>query len=136
MQPVGDDEQDVLFLHPHAVQVLQNVLDGQLAVAGGLLAALDAVGHHEHYLAALVGQLLDGGHADGVVQAFPVGGFQLVLRDVGRVGHRHAGDKFIGVVRQVGAHGAGAVLKLKMFHWQAPFYWPMYRRMMSRYSSG
>ena len=140
MQAVGDDEQEVLFFHPNAVQVLQDVLDGQLAVAGGLLAALDAVRHDKDHLAALAGQLLDGGHADGVVKAFPVGGLQPVLRDIVRVGDGDAGDELVGIVGQVGAHGAGAVFKLKMLHGGllsgGGVYLPRYSRMMSRYSSG
>ena len=68
-----------------------------------------------------MGQLLDGGHADGMVQALTVGGFQLVLGDIVRVGHSHAGDKDVGGIGQIRTHGAGAVLKLKMLHGNAPF---------------
>ena len=52
VQAVGDDELDVLLLHARGIQLLQDELNAHLAVAGGLLAALDAVGHNEDHLRA------------------------------------------------------------------------------------
>ena len=69
MQAIGEQQQHVLFLHAHAVQLIQAGTDGYLAVTGGLVAALDNVRDDERHLAALVGQLCQRGHADGVADA-------------------------------------------------------------------
>ena len=115
VQAVGDDELDVLLLHARGIQLFQDEPDAHLAVAGGLLAALDPVGHDEHHLRAGEGQLAQGLHADGMAQALEVGLLQLVLGDAGRVRHGGAGDEHIGVVGQLGAHQAVAVFKIQ-FH--------------------
>lgn len=116
VQAVGDNKEDVLFFYTCAVQVLQNVLDRQFAVAGRLFAALYAIGNDENDFAAPMDQLFDRLHTDRVVKTFAVGCLEPVVRDISRIWYRNAGDEFIGGIRQVGAHRTGAVFKFKMFH--------------------
>ena len=117
MQAVGEEQQHVLLFDARAVELVEARADGDLAVAGRLVAALDDVRDDDDDGAALVRQLGEGLHADGMadgierrlVQAVPV------LRQALGIGHGLARDEDVGIVRQVGAHEAVAVFKIK-FH--------------------
>ena len=116
MEAIGDDKPDVLLLHAGFIKILQDVPAGELSVAGLLLAPLDAVRNDKNNPAALVNQLLYRRHSNRVIQALPVSRFQFLLRDAGRIRHRHTGNKNICPVRKLCSHRSCAVLKLKMFH--------------------
>ena len=47
METVGNDEEDILRFHTGAVQFIQKIFDGKLAVACLLFAAFDSVRYDE-----------------------------------------------------------------------------------------
>ena len=116
VQAVGDHQQHVLLFHAAGVELVQAGPDGYLAVAGGLAAALDDVGDHDDRRLSGGSQLAQGRHIKGltqradrfVVQHVPV------LRQAGRIGHRLAGDKYLGAVRKLCTHQAVTVFKIKL----------------------
>ena len=56
MKAVGNNEQDILFLHACFIKLLQNIFDAHLSVAGRLLAAFYAVRHDNGNSSSLVRQ--------------------------------------------------------------------------------
>ena len=117
VQSVGDQQQDVLLLHPGGIQLIQAGPDGHLPVGSGLTAALDDIGDDEYHRFAGARQLPEGLHADGVPDALQRGGVQAVpvLGQAGRIRDGLPGDKHVGIVRQLGGHEAVTVFKIQ-FH--------------------
>ena len=66
VQAVGEQQQDVLLLHPGPVQLVQAGPDGHLPVGSGLAPPLDDVGNDEHHRLARARQLLQRRRPDGV----------------------------------------------------------------------
>ena len=69
MQTVGEQQQDILLLHAGGIQLVDAGADGNLAVAGRLVAALDDIRGDNDDGAALMRQLGKRLHADGVANA-------------------------------------------------------------------
>ena len=116
MQAVGKKQQHVLLLNARAVQLVKARPDGDLAVARRLVAALDDVRDDDDDRAPLVRQLTKRLHADRMADALEGRRVEAVpvLRQAFGIGHRLAGDKDVGAVRQVGTHQAIAVFKIKL----------------------
>ena len=104
MKAVGDQQEDVLLLHAGTVQFFQAGGDGNLSMAGRLAAALNDIGDDNNNLAALVRHLGQGGHTDGIADAFQRFSVQSipVLRQAFGIGDGNTRDKHISAVGQVG----------------------------------
>ena len=124
MQTVGEQQQDVLLLHADGIQLVDAGTDGDLAVAGRLIAALDDIRDDDDDGAALVRQLAQRLHANRVADALERLAIQgiPILRQALGVGHGLARHKDIGVVRQIGAHQALPIFKIQL-HLSSPLRW-------------
>ena len=117
VQTVGEQQQDVFLADTAGIQLVETCTDGNLPVGSGLAAALDDVRNDEDNGLAGGSQFLQCRHTHGVadalqcliIQGIPVLGQALGIGDGG------AGDKYVGVVRQLSAHQALAILKIQ-FH--------------------
>ena len=121
MQTVGEQQQDVLLLHADGIQLVDAGADGDLAVAGRLIAALDDIRDDDDDGAALVRQLAQRLHANRVADALERLAIQgiPILRQALGVGHGLARYEDIGVVRQIGAHQALPIFKIEL-HLSSP----------------
>ena len=124
VQTVGEQQQDVLLLHADGIQLVDAGADGDLAVAGRLIAALDDIRDDDDDGAALVRQLAQRLHANRVTDALERLAIQgiPILRQALGVGHGLARHKDIGVVRQIGAHQALPIFKIEL-HLSSPLRW-------------
>ena len=124
MQTVGEQQQDVLLLHADGIQLVDAGADGDLAVAGRLIAALDDIRDDDDDGAALVRQLAQRLHANRVADALERLAIQgiPILRQALGVGHGLARYEDIGVVRQIGAHQALPIFKIEL-HLSSPLRW-------------
>ena len=116
VQAVGKQQENILFLHPGRVELIQAGPDGHPAVGGGLTAPLDNVGDDKDHRLSRSGQLPERRHPDGIADALQGGGVEAVpvLGQAGRVGHRLTGDKDVGAVGQLGGHQAVSVFKIQL----------------------
>ena len=116
VQTVGEQQQDILLLHAGGIQLVDAGADGDLAVAGRLVAALDDVRDDDDDGASLVRHLGQRLHADRVADALDRFRVERVpiLRQALGIRHGFAGNKDIGVIRQVRAHRALPVFKIQL----------------------
>ena len=122
VQTVGEQQQNILLFHARRIQLVDARADRDLAVAGRLVAALDDIRDDNDDGAALMRQLGKRLHTNRVANALER--FRIeripVLRQAFGVGHGLARHKDIGVVRQIGAHQALPIFKIKL-HLSSPF---------------
>ena len=121
VQTVGEQQQNILLFHARRVQLVDARADRDLAVAGRLVAALDDIRDDNDDGAALMRQLGKRLHTNRVANALER--FRIeripVLRQAFGVGHSLARHEDIGVVRQIGAHQALPIFKIKL-HLSSP----------------
>ena len=116
VQAVGEEQQHVVVGDAAREELVEARADGDLAVRGGLRAALHDVGDDDDDLGAGVREVGERFHADGVADALDRGVVEAVpvLRQALRVLDGLSGDEDVGGVGKLGAHGARAPLKVKM----------------------
>ena len=116
VQAVGEEQEHVVVGDAVGEELVEAGADGHLAVGGGLRAALHDVGDDDDDLGTGVREVSERLHADGVADALERGVVEAVpvLRKALGVLDGLAGDEDVGVVGQLGAEHAVAVLKVQM----------------------
>ena len=115
MQTIGKQEQNIFFLHACRIQLIYNQTNRYFSVGGRLAAALYNIRNYDNDFASLMSQLGKRFHSHRIAYGFPCFGYDLILRDTGRIWNGLSRNKYIGSIRKLCCHCAMAIFKIK-FH--------------------